>query len=793
MIGMRRRRFGLLTVILYMLFAALFTACSSSGSKHDDNLRLWYDKPAAQWEETLPLGNGRLGMTPDGGVRKERIVLNDITLWSGAPQDANNYDAYKKLPEIRQLLAEGKNDVAQSLMDKDFVCTGHGSGSEPFGCFQTLADLVFEYEYPGQDDQHAEEYLRELDLNTAIARSSFKLGGVTYQREYFTGFDDDVCIVKITADTPGKINARLSVSRAEKASCAVVDNDLILKGQLENGTDGQGMRFYTRIKAGLKGGELLAEDNALRIKNATELTVYVSSKTNFRDQEYIRNADAILSGALKKPYKEQKRNHTQKFRKLFDRVTVDLGGNPEIASLATDRRLANFSAKPASDANFASLMFQFGRYLSICSTRIGLLPPNLQGLWANQIRTPWNGDYHLDINVQMNHWGLGVGNLSELHLPLLDLMKNMVPYGEKTAKAYYDADGWIAHVITNVWGFTEPGESASWGITKCGSGWMCNNLWEHYAYSKDKEYLAEIYPVLKGSAAFYLSILVKDPKTGWLVTSPSSSPENAFYLPDGSGKHASICMGATIDNQIVRELFTNVIEASEALEKDKEFSHSLREALQQIPPVAVIAPDGRIQEWLEDYKEVDPEHRHISHLYGLYPANQITPERTPELAEAAKKTLNVRGDDGPSWAIAHKQLFWARLYDGNRAYQLFTQIMRPTLDTHINYGAGGGVYPNLFSAGPPFQIDGNFGVCAAIGEMLLQSHQGFIHFLPALPDDWKAQGKVEGLGARGNYTVSFEWKDGKVTNYRIVSPDGGKVAVKINGERKEAETVRRRT
>ena len=429
------------------------------------------------------------------------------------------------------------------------------------------------------------------------------------------------------------------------------------------------------------------------------------------------------------------------------------------------------------------MFYQFGRYLTISSTRPGLLPPNLQGLWANQIHTPWNGDYHLDVNVQMNHWPVEVSNLSELNLPLAELVKGMVPHGEKTATAYYNADGWVAHVITNVWGFTEPGESASWGISNAGSGWVCNNLWQHYDFTRDKNYLADIYPVLKGSAQFYSSMLLKDPKTGWLVTGPSVSPENSFYLPNG--KQANVCIGPTIDNQIVRELFTNVITASEILNLDTEFRKELKTKLTEIPPIAQISASGRIMEWLEDYKEPEPQHRHISHLYGLFPGSLISPELTPELAEAAKKTLEVRGDDGPSWTIAFKQLFWARLHDGNRAFKLLREILKPTLKININYGAGGGVYPNMLSAGPPFQIDGNFGAAAGIAEMLIQSHAGFIDLLPALPDLWKKQGKVSGLKARGNFTVDMEWKDGQITNYKIASPIPQKVKVKINGEMKD--------
>ncbi len=419
------------------------------------------------------------------------------------------------------------------------------------------------------------------------------------------------------------------------------------------------------------------------------------------------------------------------------------------------------------------LFFQYGRYLTISSTRVGLLPPNLQGLWANQVQTPWNGDYHLDVNVQMNHWPVEVVNLPELNLPLADLVTGLVEPGQRTAKAYYQADGWVAHVITNVWGFTEPGESASWGLANAGSGWLCNNLWEHYAFTGDKAYLQRIYPILKGSAQFYSSVLMTDPKTGWLVTAPSVSPENAFYLP--SGKHANICMGPTIDHQITRELFGHVVEASQTLGVDVEFRTALQQSITKLPPPGRVGSNGTLMEWLEDYKETDPQHRHVSHLYGLYPAALISPVSTPVLADAARKTLERRGDDGPSWTIAYKLLFWARLQDGNRAYKLLRELLKPTLKTDINYGAGGGVYPNLLSAGPPFQIDGNFGATAGIAEMLIQSHDGFIELLPALPDAWKTGGEIKGCKGQGKLYGGYcleEWQSDELQNNLASTPAG---------------------
>jgi alpha-L-fucosidase 2 len=770
--------FSKLIGLISMLPLFAFTGAAQS------KLKLWYDKPAAQWEETLPLGNGRLGMMPDGRVEQETVVLNDITLWSGAPQDANNYEAYKKLPEIRKLLIEGKNDEAQRLIDKDFVCLGKGSGDEPFGCFQNLGNLHISYLYGGKkiSQGQVQDYYRELNLDEAMARTSFTCHGVNYKREYFTSFGDDINVIKISSDKKGMISCGITIDREERATVSMDGLTLQMEGGLESGTPDPGMRYLAKVQARSADGKITAGENAINVENATELLIFISAGTDFRDPSYREVVQKNLDAALSRAYQDQKEEHITNFRKYFNRVKLELGTG-ENSSLTTDQRLSEFYHSPEKDPALPVLFYQFGRYLTICSTRPGLLPPNLQGLWAHQVHTPWNGDYHLDVNVQMNHWPVEVSNLPEMNLPLAELVKGMVPFGEKTAKAYYNADGWVAHVITNVWGFTEPGESASWGIANAGSGWVCSNLWDHYEFTGDINYLKDIYPVLKGSAKFYSSVLVKDPATGWLVTAPSVSPENSFYLPNGN--HANVCMGPTIDNQIIRELFNNVITASEVLNRDEDFRAELTKTLKLIPPVAQISESGRIMEWLQDYKEVDPQHRHISHLYGLYPAPLITPENTPELAEAAKKTLNVRGDDGPSWTIAYKLLFWARLHDGNRAFKLLREILKPTLDTHINYGAGGGVYPNMLSAGPPFQIDGNFGATAGIAEMLIQSHGGFIHLLPAIPDLWKKQGKVSGLKARGNFTVDMEWKDGKVIGYSISSPEAKKVKVKVNGELKE--------
>ncbi len=767
---------------LYLFSALCLFVLPLHAQQH---LKLWYHEPAENWEETLPLGNGRLGMTPDGNATHETIVLNDITLWSGAVQDANNYDAHKSLPKIRQLILEGKNDEAQNLVNTNFVCLGPGSGGAQWGKFQTLGSLHLDQYYGENTAIEIKNYKRTLDLQEAIATSTYTVNDVHYQKEYFSSFDDDVNVIRLTADQPQMLNLQIALRRPEKFTVKTTDQELSMYGQLDNGIDGKGMQYEARVRVQLKDGVLSNTDTSLVIQNASEIILFLAAATDFRQRDHKREVREVLDAAYQKPYVLQKKKHTQNFSKLFGRVKLDLGKGRE-TEWSTRQRLDNYYEGYADDVSLPALFFQFGRYLSISSTRIGLLPPNLQGLWAKEINTPWNGDYHLDVNVQMNHWPLGVANLSELNLPLVDLVKGLVEPGKKTAKAYYNAQGWIAHVITNVWGFTEPGESANWGASNAGSGWLCNNLWEHYEYTQDMDYLKDIYPVLKGSALFYNDALVKDPKTGWVVTSPSVSPENSFYLPNGN--QASISMGPTIDNQIVRELFSNVITASKLLGIDHDFRSVLEEKLPMVPPPGVVSKDGRIQEWLEDYKEVDPEHRHISHLYGLYPAALITPYKTPELAEASKKTLEVRGDDGPGWAIAYKQLFWARLHDGNRAFKLFKEILKPTLRTDINYGSGGGVYYNMLAAGPPFQIDGNFGATAGIGEMLLQSHDGFIDLLPALPDAWKSYGNVQGLKAKGNVTVDLKWKNGKVVHYKLRSPETKTVQVKVNGKLKKVKT-----
>jgi alpha-L-fucosidase 2 len=731
------------------------------------------------WEETFPLGNGRIGLMPDGGVETETFVLNEISLWSGNPQDANNPEAKKSLPEIRRLLFDGRADEAQKLMYKTFVCGGVGSGfgngvDVPYGSYQTVGNLRIDYTFDNTADTVA-DYRRTLTLDNATSTTVFSKGATEFRRTSFTSFADDVAVIQLVANKKQALDFTVGMNRPQRAEVATDGQMLQLTGQLNDGYNGQnGMRFGAKVKIVLpRGGEISASsDTTITVKGATEAILLVAMATDYYGKEVDAQLNSALASAEKKNLKTLHKEHIAAFTTLFDRVKVDFGRVPEKELLPMDERLHAFRADK-NDPSLMALYYQFGRYLLISSARPGLLPPNLQGLWANTIGTPWNGDYHANINVQMNHWIAEQGNLSELHLPLIEWVKSLVPSGEKTAQDFYSSRGWVMHLLGNVWQFTAPGEHPSFGATNTAAAWLCEHLYTHWQYNPDRRYLEEIYPVMRGAALFFVDMLVEDPRSHYLVTAPTTSPENEYRLPNG--KAVSVSAGSTMDNQIIRELFTNTIEAAATLGIDREFCDTLAAKRARLMPTT-ISPDGRIMEWLENFAEVDLHHRHTSHLYGLHPAHEISVAETPELAEAARKSLNVRGDESTGWSMAWKVNFWARLHDGEHAWKLLTDLLRPCVDKGFNYANGGGTYPNLFDAHPPFQIDGNFGGAAGIGEMLLQSQNGYIELLPALPKAWNT-GSFAGIRTIGGGEAAVRWTDGNLQSFSLKALTDGQFKI----------------
>ena len=736
-------------------------------------MRLWYRQPANEWTEALPLGNGRLGAMVFGGVARERLQLNEDTLYAGGPYDPSNAEALAALPRVRELIAAGKYADAQALAEEKMMARPIRMPS-----YQTVGDLMLSF----AASSFAQEYRRDLDLDTALATVTFQQEGVTFRREMFISAIDQVMVVRISADRPGAVSLQAAFETPMPGAVTSAEDTLVLSGAntSQHGIEAA-LKYEARAKViprfAEKRGELRARDGEVAVSGADSVVILVAMATSFRRFDDVGGDPAAITrsqiaAAAAKSWAELFAAHVADHQRLFRRVSLDLG-RTAASELPTDQRIRD--SQTSDDPQLAALYFQYARYLLIGCSRPGTQPANLQGLWNDKLSAPWGSKYTININTEMNYWPAEPANLAECVRPLVQLVKELAVSGARTARVNYGARGWVAHHNTDLWRATAPIDAARYGMWPTGGAWLCKHLWDHYDYGRDRAYLSEIYPVMKGAAEFFLDTLVRDPSGQFLVTSPSMSPENLH--PHG----AAICAGPAMDSQILRDLFANCARASEILGEDADFRAECTKARARLPPDR-IGKAGQLQEWMEDWdmEAPEPDHRHVSHLYALFPSEQITARRTPELAAAVKKSLELRGDLSTGWAIAWRINLWARLRDADHTHA----VLKLLLDKSRTY-------PNMFDAHPPFQIDGNFGGANGIVEMLLQCVDGEIELLPALPRAWP-QGSVRGLRARGGFEVDLAWSGGHLTRALLRGAPGGEARVRYRDSVRRLRVARGR-